>query len=76
MSASSSGGSTGKGFVYDARTKALLAEYQLAPPNSGPTFINDVAVTRDAVWFTDSAAGVLYKLPLGEDGRHVFPDID
>jgi sugar lactone lactonase YvrE len=61
------GGGTGQAYVYDAETGADVAAWQLAA--AGPsTFINDVAVTRDAVWFTDSTAGVLYKLPLGDDG--------
>jgi sugar lactone lactonase YvrE len=61
-----SGGGTGRAFVYNARTGALLAEYQLA---SAPTFINDVVVTREAVWFTDSSKPILHKLPLGKHGQ-------
>ena len=60
------GGGTGQAYVYDASTGADIAAWQLAPDAN--TFINDVAVTRHAVWFTDSTAGVLYKLPLGDDG--------
>jgi sugar lactone lactonase YvrE len=60
------GGPTGKGWVYDARTGATLAEYQLA--GSGPTFVNDVVVTRDAAWFTESQAAVLYRVPIAPDG--------
>jgi len=59
------GGNTGKGFVYDARTKALLAEFQLAPPNSGATFINDVDVTRRGSFWTDSNRAVVYRVPPG-----------
>lgn len=60
------GGVTGHAFVYDARTGAPLADYALA---SGATFVNDAVVTRDAVYFTDSARPVLYKLPLGPGGQ-------
>jgi sugar lactone lactonase YvrE len=61
------GGPTGKAFVYSARTGALIREVQLA---TGPdaTFINDVAVTRRAAYFTDSSRAVIYKLSLGRHG--------
>ena len=45
------GGATGKAFVYDAATGADLASYQLAIPGVA-TFVNDVAVTHKAAWFT------------------------
>ena len=48
------GGPTGKAFVYDAATGADLASYQLAPAGTAATFVNDVAVTGKAAWFTDS----------------------
>lgn len=53
------GGPTGKAFVYDARTGADLAEFQLAPVGAA-TFVNDVALTREAAYFTDSQRPVLY----------------
>jgi sugar lactone lactonase YvrE len=62
------GGATGKAFVYDARTGADLASYQLAAPGAA-TFVNDVVVTGTAAWFTDSSAAQLYALPLGRHGR-------
>ena len=62
------GGATGRAFVYDARSGADLAAYQLAAPGAA-TFVNDVAVTSHAAWFTDSAAPQLYALPLGRHGR-------
>jgi sugar lactone lactonase YvrE len=67
------GGATGKAFVYDARTGADLASYQLAAPGAA-TFVNDVVVTDRAAWFTDSSAAQLYALPLGRHGR--LPDQD
>jgi sugar lactone lactonase YvrE len=62
------GGDTGQAYVYDARTGAPLAVYALADPADGPTFINDVAVTRDAAWFTDSNRAALYRVPIGDRG--------
>ena len=60
-----SGAGTGKAFIYDAKTGALIREYLLA---SAPTFINDVAVTNHAAYFTDSNRAVIFKLPLGNGG--------
>src|SRR5262245_33876492 len=62
------GGMTGKGFVYDARTGAVVRELQLAT-GGGATFVNDVVVTRRAAWFTDSNRAVLYRLPLAKNGQ-------
>ena len=62
------GGMTGKGFVYDARTGALVRELQLAT-GGGATFVNDVVVTKRAAWFTDSNRAVLYRLPLAKNGQ-------
>ena len=60
------GGFTGAAFVYDSRTGAPVATYQFAP--SGPTLLNDVVVTRDSAYFTDSFNPVLYKIPIGPGG--------
>jgi sugar lactone lactonase YvrE len=60
------GGPTGRAWVYDARTGATLASYQLAAGT--PTFVNDVVVTRDAAWFTESQGAVLYRVPIAPDG--------
>jgi sugar lactone lactonase YvrE len=57
-----SGAVTGKAFVYDANTGALLKEYQLAA-GSDPTFINDVVVTGSGAYFTDSSRAVIYRVP-------------
>jgi sugar lactone lactonase YvrE len=62
-----SGASTGKAWVYDARTGAQLREYQLAS-GPGATFVNDVVVTKGAAFFTDSNRDVLYKVALGSNG--------
>jgi sugar lactone lactonase YvrE len=60
------GGPTGEAYVFDANSGALVATYVLTAPG---TFVNDVIVTRDAAYFTDSARPVLYRLALGPDGR-------
>lgn len=64
------GAGTGRGFVFDTQTGATLAAYQLA--DASPSFVNDVVVTRDAAYFTDSFQPVLYRLPLGRKGA--LPD--
>ena len=61
-----SGAQSGKAFVFDGDTGELLAEYVLT--TATPTFINDVVITRDAAYFTDSSRPYLYKLPLGPGG--------
>lgn len=62
------GGNTGKAWVYDAETGATVGEYDL-----GQGFVNDVIVTRDAAFFTNSAAPVFYRLPLGRRGELPAP---
>jgi len=78
------GGPTGTGRVYDGESGALLASYQLSGPFE--SFVNDVIVTADAAWFTDSGtqnspdpgsfvfAGSprVFKVPLGSAGA--LPD--
>jgi sugar lactone lactonase YvrE len=62
------GGPTGMAFVYDAQTGAELAAYQLAPAGT-TTFVNDVVVTGEAAFFTDSLNPQLYVVPFGPDGQ-------
>jgi hypothetical protein len=50
--------------VYDASSGALLATYQ--PPGVG--LLNDVAVTRNAVYVTDSGFPQLVVIPFARDG--------
>lgn len=61
------GGPTGRGFVYDPKTGAEVASYQLAA--GAPTFINDVIITRDAAYFTDSFNPVVYRVAIGHDRK-------
>jgi hypothetical protein len=61
------GGDTGDIKAYDAKTGDLL--FRAETPGG---FLNDVAVTRDAVYVTDSAAAQVFVVPLGRRGR--LPD--
>jgi hypothetical protein len=58
------GGSAGSARVVDLRSGKILKSYTLKTPGSTAWFINDVVLTRDAAWFTDSANPVLWKVPL------------
>lgn len=80
------GGPSGVGRVYDGGTGELLATY----PFTGPfeSFINDVIITQDAAWFTDSGTRIspdpanfqfageprLFKVPLSRGIRLAEPD--
>jgi sugar lactone lactonase YvrE len=64
------GGPTGKAFVYDGSTGELLAEYTFTAPSN--TFINDVTLTQDAAYFTNSSQPFIYRVPLGQGGS--LPD--
>lgn len=59
------GGPAGTARVVDGTTGELLADYTLS---TGASFVNDVVLTEDAAWFTDSQAAVLHVVPLGEGG--------
>jgi len=54
------GAATGHGYVYDLATGAPIADYTFAAGH----FVNDVAVTDDAAWFTDSNAPSLYRVEI------------
>jgi sugar lactone lactonase YvrE len=68
------GGPTGSGYVYDGKTGANEAAIQL---ETLPSFINDVVVTKDAAYFTNSFQPILYKVPLANNGElpAVPPDV-
>lgn len=59
------GGGAGQAYVYDARSGADLGAITLT---SGPSFVNDVALTSGGAWFTDSLQPQLYFLPVAPDG--------
>jgi sugar lactone lactonase YvrE len=64
------GGPTGMAFVYDGETGANVAAIQLT--TSTPTFVNDVVITKDAAYFTDSFQPVMYRVQLQNNGQ--LPD--
>jgi len=61
-----SGGPGGDGRVVSAFTGEILASYKFT---TDPSFVNDVVLTPDAAYFTDSLQPFLYKVPLGRFGR-------
>lgn len=56
---------TGRAFVYDATSGDLIKAFET--PQAESTLINDVAVTTDAAYFTDSFRPILFRVPLTED---------
>jgi len=60
-----SGGFTGQGHVYDTADGSTIASYQFADPSTGPV-INDVTITGDGAYFTNSTAPVLYFVPIND----------
>jgi sugar lactone lactonase YvrE len=76
------GGTGGDARVVDTRTGAVVSSHRFA---TGTTFVNDVVLTPDAAWFTDSRNPVLYgltrphhevrRLPLSGDYVHQ-PDVN
>lgn len=63
------GGPTGTVRVYDASSGDLLREYTFSPAG----FLNDLVVTGDAVYVTNSFNSWLDVIPLGRHGR--LPDV-
>jgi sugar lactone lactonase YvrE len=60
------GGPTGKAYIYDTSTSQLIAEIQLS---TLPSFINDVIITKDAAYFTNSSQPEIYRVPLANNGQ-------
>jgi sugar lactone lactonase YvrE len=60
------GGGTGQAYVYDTGSGASVASYQFG--SAGTSLINDVALTPQGAWFTDSVKSVLYFVPLSRSG--------
>jgi|SRR6266487_3837217 len=63
------GGATGFAYIYDGQTGANVDDIQLT---TLPSFINDVVITNDAVYFTNSFQPILYSIPLENNGE--LPD--
>src|SRR5215217_7227457 len=60
------GGPSGSGFIYDATTGEDVAVIRFTSTSS---FVNDVFVTRDAAYFTESNGPFIYVVPLGPGGE-------
>ena len=63
------GGGTGYAYIYNGETGENVAEIQLTV---SIRFINDVILTKDAAYFTNSSRPVLYRVPLARNGE--LPD--
>jgi len=59
------GGPAGTGFVFDADSGEAIETFAFA---TAPTFVNDVVVTTDAAYFTDSMRPAIYRVPIGPGG--------
>ena len=59
------GGMTGEAFIYNGETGDLVDEIQLS---TLPSFINDVIITPDAAYFTNSFQPEIYRVPIDNNG--------
>jgi sugar lactone lactonase YvrE len=59
-------GGFGAAHIYDLSTGATVASYQLGDPDT--TLVNDVTVTRQGAYFTDSSQPHLYFVPISPTG--------
>lgn len=55
-------GGPGKAYVYNTRTRAQVASYEIG--TAGTSLVNDVTVTPYGAWFTDSLQPKLYFVPI------------
>lgn len=60
------GRDTGRAFVYDAGSGEPIEVFET--PRTASTLINDVAVTEEAAYFTDSFRPTLFRVPLTSGG--------
>lgn len=60
------GRNTGRVFVYDTASGELIRSLRTPPSQS--TLINDVTVTTEAAYFTDSFRPVIFRVPLTPEG--------
>lgn len=67
------GGPTGEAYVYDAESGATIAVLTL---DEDPSFINDVVITRDAAYFTNSMQPEIYRVPLEKNGIPVESEVE
>jgi hypothetical protein len=60
-------GGPGQAYVYDTRSGDTVESYALGDPPT--SFINDVALTGNGAWFTDSGKAALYFVPVSKTGE-------
>lgn len=61
------GGANGKAYIYNTATKATIADLTLS--TKAGSFINDVTLTDDGAWFTNSKYGELYLVKVSRWGE-------
>jgi hypothetical protein len=66
-----SGAATGQAAVYDLETGDGIVALTLA---TAPSFINDVVVTQEAAYFTNSLSPVIYRVPVSKRGEIGQPE--
>jgi sugar lactone lactonase YvrE len=66
------GAATGQAAVYDLETGDGIVALTLTTAED--TFVNDVVVTRDAAYFTDSRNPVIYRVPVSKRGEVGEPE--
>ncbi|HEX3090095.1 MAG TPA: hypothetical protein VHQ23_15685 [Ilumatobacteraceae bacterium] len=66
-----SGAGTGMAAIYNLKTGAPVMALTLT---TAPAFINDVIVTRDAAYFTNSFTPELYRVPVSRSGEVGTPE--
>lgn len=66
-----SGAGTGQAAVYNLKTGAPVIALTLA---TAPSFINDVVVTRNAAYFTNSFSPEIYRVPVSKNGEVGTPE--
>ena len=62
------GGPGGAGYVYETGTGTSVTQFQFVTLPAA-TFVNDVIVTNQAAYFTDSQRAFIYRVPLGPGGE-------
>jgi len=60
------GGPAGAGYVYNLEDGSTVDVFQFT---TEPSFVNDVVVTQEAAYFTDSFRPVFYRVPLSSNGQ-------
>jgi sugar lactone lactonase YvrE len=60
-------GGPGQAYVYDTRSGATVASYTFVD-DPASSFINDVTLTAEGAWFTDSLQPLLYFVPVDKRG--------